>query len=64
MKRPRMPREVVATQAETARYFAARAARATPEQAAAILARAGVGQAPEPGDELPAELAARLGRSD
>ncbi len=51
----------VGAQAEAERWFAARAARAVPGQAAAILARAGVDRAPEPGDELPADLAARLG---
>ena len=44
-------------QAETERYFAARAARSSPARALEILARAGQGQAPEPGDELPPDPA-------
>lgn len=55
-------------QAEAERWFAARAARSGGTAAAAarareILARAGAGNPPEPGDELPSDLAARLGRS-
>lgn len=45
------------SQAEAERYFAARAARSTPARALEILARAGHGQPPEPGDELPPDLA-------
>ena len=60
-QRPEETPPATAAQAEAERWVAARAARALPGQAAAILARAGVDQAPEPGDELPAELAARLG---
>jgi len=45
------------SQAEAERYFAARAARSSPAQALDILARAGQGQPPEPGDELPLDLA-------
>ena len=44
------------SQAETERYFAARAARSSPGRALEILARAGQGNAPEPGDELPPDL--------
>lgn len=43
----------VGAQAEAERHFAARAARATPGQAREILARAGTGNPPMPGDELP-----------
>ena len=42
----------VGAQAETERYFAARVARATPGRAREILARAGRGSPPMPGDEL------------
>ncbi|MDZ3824789.1 MAG: toxin-antitoxin system HicB family antitoxin [Pseudoxanthomonas sp.] len=42
----------VGAQAEAERYFAARAARAAPGRARAILARAGKGNAVRPGDEL------------
>jgi predicted transcriptional regulator len=42
----------VGAQAEAERYFAARAARAQPGRARAILARAGQGRAPAEGDEL------------
>jgi hypothetical protein len=42
----------VGAQAEAARGFAARAARATPGRAREILARAGQRTAPRPGDEL------------
>ncbi len=45
----------VGAQAETQRYFTARAARATPGRAREILARAGRGNPPMPGDELDAE---------
>ena len=45
------------SQAEAERYFAARAARSSPAQALDILARAGQGNSPEPGDELPPDLA-------
>jgi hypothetical protein len=44
------------SQAETERYFAARAARSSPARALEILARAGQGNPPEPGDELPPDL--------
>ena len=42
----------VGAQAEVERYFAARAARATPGRAREILARAGQGRSPRPDDEL------------
>ncbi len=42
----------VGAQAEAERYFAARAARAVPGRAREILARAGQGNPPLPGDEL------------
>jgi predicted transcriptional regulator len=42
----------VGAQAEAERYFAARAARATPGRAREILARAGQDNPPQPGDEL------------
>jgi len=42
----------VGAQAEAERYFAARAARATPGRAREILARAGQGNPPQSGDEL------------
>ena len=45
------------SQAETERYFATRAARSSPARALKILARAGQRQLPEPGDELPPDLA-------
>ncbi len=45
----------VGAQAEAERYFAARAARATPGRAREILARAGRGNPPRPGDELDGE---------
>ena len=60
-RRPAETPPATAAQAEAERCFAARAERAVPGLAAAILARAGVGRAPEPGDALPADLAARLG---
>lgn len=41
------------SQAEAERTFAARAARSSPARALDILARAGRGQPPEPGDEPP-----------
>jgi hypothetical protein len=41
----------VGAQAEAERAMASRAARATPGRAKAILARAGKGNAPRPGDE-------------
>jgi hypothetical protein len=44
----------VGAQAEAERYFAARAARAIPGRAREILARAGQGNPPQPGDELDA----------
>lgn len=44
------------SQAETERYFAARAARSSPGRALEILARAGQGNPPEPGDELPPDF--------
>ncbi|MFZ4411169.1 MAG: hypothetical protein ACOYOH_27765 [Paracraurococcus sp.] len=58
--RPEETPPATAAQAEAERWVAARAARAVPGQAAAILARAGVGRAPEPVDALPADFAARL----
>ena len=45
----------VGAQAEAERVLAARAARATPGRARDILARAGQGNPPQPGDELPDE---------
>ncbi len=45
----------VGAQAETERYFAARAARATPGRAREILSRAGKHNPPSPGDELDEE---------
>lgn len=45
----------VGAQAEAERYFAARGARATPGRAREILARAGQGNPPRPGDELETE---------
>jgi len=45
------------SQAEAERYFTARAARSSPTRALEILALAGQGQPPEPGDELPPDLA-------
>jgi predicted transcriptional regulator len=42
----------VGAQAEAERYFAARAARATPGRAREILARAGRGNPARPGDEI------------
>ncbi len=45
------------SQAETERYFAARAARSSSGRALEILARAGQNNPPEPGDELPSDLA-------
>jgi HicB-like protein involved in pilus formation len=50
----------VGAQAEAERYFAARGARSVPGRARAILARAGAGRPPEPGDELPPDVAGRL----
>lgn len=47
----------VGAQAEAERCFAARAARATPGRARKILARAGKGNPPMPGDELPPNIA-------
>lgn len=44
------------SQAETERYFNARAARSKPGRALEILARAGLGNPPEPGDELPRDF--------
>ena len=41
------------SQAETERFFLARAARSSPRRAVEVLARAGLGKRPEPGDELP-----------
>jgi hypothetical protein len=49
----------VGAQAEAERYFAARAARATPGRARDILARAGRGNPPLPGDELDVEEGGR-----
>ncbi len=48
-------KERAAAQAAAARYLAARAARATHGRAREILARAGRGNPPRPGDELDAE---------
>ncbi len=45
----------VGAQAEAEHSFAARASRATPGRARGILARAGRGNPPRPGDELEAE---------
>ena len=45
------------SQAETERYFAARAARSSLGRVLEILARAGQGNPAEPGDELPSDLA-------
>ena len=45
----------VGAQAEAERYFAARAARATPGRARDILARAGRANPPRSGDELDGE---------
>ncbi len=45
----------VGAQAEAERYFAARAARATPGRAREILGRAGRDNPPLPGDELDVE---------
>ena len=45
----------VRAQSETERQFATRAARATPGRARAILAMAGQGNPPAPGDESDAE---------
>ena len=45
------------SQAETERYFAARAARSSPGRALELLARAGHGNPAEPGDEMPPDLA-------
>jgi hypothetical protein len=45
------------SQAEAERYFAMRAARSSPRRALEILSRAGQGNPPEPGDELPPDLA-------
>lgn len=47
----------VGAQAEAERYFAARAVHATPGRAREILARAGKGNPPVPGHELPPDLA-------
>ena len=44
--------ERVDAQAEVARYFSSRAARVAPGRAARVLARAGVGGPPQPGDEI------------
>lgn len=46
----------VGAQAKAERYFAARAARATPGRAREILTRAGRGNPPMPGDELPPDI--------
>ena len=48
-------KEQVTAQAEAERYFAARAAWAVPGRAREILAGAGQGNPPLPGDELDAE---------
>ena len=50
----------IGAQSEAERYFATRAARAFPGRAKEILARAGLGQAPETGDELPSDLVTQL----
>lgn len=47
-------------QAEADRYFAARAARCVPGRWRETLSRAGAGHPPEPGDEIPPDLAERL----
>jgi len=47
------------SQAETEQYFAARAARSSPAKGLEILSRTGTGNPPEPGDELPPDLARR-----
>ena len=44
------------SQAESERCFAARAAHSSPGRALEVLARAGQGNPPEPGDELPPDL--------
>lgn len=48
-------KERAAAQAEAERYFAARAKRAVPGRGREILARAGQGNPPLPGDEQDAE---------
>lgn len=45
------------SQAEAERHFAARATRSSPARALDVLARAGRGRPPEPGDELPPDPA-------
>jgi hypothetical protein len=50
----------VAARAEMERFFAERAARSQPGRALEILARVGNDDPPQPGDELPPDLAARL----
>jgi hypothetical protein len=45
------PEARLGAQAEAERAFAARAARAEPGRARAILARAGKGRPPQPGDD-------------
>ena len=52
----------VGAQSEAERYFSTRAARAVPGRAKEILARAGLGQVPETGDELPSDLARQLAK--
>jgi hypothetical protein len=50
----------VGAQVEAEHYFAARSARSVPGRARTILARAGARRPPEPGDELPPDVAVRL----
>lgn len=52
---------IVGDQAEAERAFWERAGRAVPGRAEVILARAGIGNPPEPGDEIPPDLVDRWG---
>lgn len=54
------PPRVPDTPVQPTPSLAERAARSAPGRAKAILARAGAGRPPEPGDELPADLAEAL----
>jgi hypothetical protein len=54
--------ERVRALAEAERWFAERAGDVTPEEGLEILARAGHDNPPEPGDELPPDLAEKLAR--
>ena len=54
---------IVGDQAEAERAFWERAGRAVPGRAEAILARAGIGDPPEPGDEIPPDLMDHWGPS-